>query len=190
MNIIEKLKSEFPISKVDIQRSDLAFVTCAADRVKDLLSHLKEKGYRHLVMISAVDWIEKDIFQITYLVHRYEDHTDIGVRIEIPRSNPIAPGIHALWPTAHIYQRELKEMFGVDFPGSPRQGEPMMLEGWDNIPPMRKDFDTKRYSEETFFPRPGRQTTDPKQHMRETTYPSDAAMNDEVKQRVRTNRNQ
>ncbi|WP_416208189.1 NADH-quinone oxidoreductase subunit C [Halomonas sp.] len=34
-------------------------------------------------------------------------------------------------------QRELKEMFGIDFPGSPRVDEPFVLESWDDIPPMR-----------------------------------------------------
>ena len=127
---------------------------------------------------------------MTYLLHNYETHSDIGVHIKIPRENPVAKSIHYLWATAHIYQRELKEMFGIDFPGSPRLDEPMMLEGWDQIPPMRKDFDTKKYSEETFFPRPGRQTNDPKQYMKDKNYPADSKMNDEIQKLVRNNRQQ
>jgi len=38
---------------------------------------------------------------------------------------------------------------------------------------MRRDFDTKKYSEETYFPRPGRKTHDPKTYMKEKLYPND-----------------
>jgi len=79
--------------------------------------------------------------------------------------------IHHLWKQAGTYQRELKEMFGIDFPGSPRVDDSFILEGWDNIPPMRRDFDTKKYSEETFFPRPGRESHDPETYMKSKLYP-------------------
>jgi NADH-quinone oxidoreductase subunit C len=71
------------------------------------------------------------------------------------------------------YQRELKEMFGIDFQGSPRVNEAFILEGWDNIPPMRRDFDTKKYSEETYFPREGRGTNDPSEYMKQKLYPNE-----------------
>jgi NADH-quinone oxidoreductase subunit C len=48
-----------------------------------------------------------------------------------------------------------------------------MLEGWDDIPPMRREFDTKKYSEETYFPRPGRETKDPAEHMKKKLYPDE-----------------
>jgi NADH-quinone oxidoreductase subunit C len=62
-------------------------------------------------------------------------------------------------------------MFGIDFPGSPGVDESFILEGWQEIPPMRKDFDTAAYSEKTFFPREGRKTDDPKEYMKEKLYP-------------------
>jgi NADH-quinone oxidoreductase subunit C len=79
--------------------------------------------------------------------------------------------IHHLWQQAKIYQRELREMFGIDFPGSPGLHENFALEGWEDIPPMRRDFDTKEYSEKTYFPRPGRQTHDPREYMKQKLYP-------------------
>ncbi|MBN2781385.1 MAG: NADH-quinone oxidoreductase subunit C, partial [Candidatus Marinimicrobia bacterium] len=81
--------------------------------------------------------------------------------------------IHHLWKQAATYQRELKEMFGIDFPGSPRIDEPFILEGWQDIPPYRRDFDTKKYSEETYFPRPGRTTHDPADYMKQKLYPEE-----------------
>ena len=66
--------------------------------------------------------------------------------------------IHHLWEQAATYQQEIHEMFGINFPGSPGVDENFILEGWQNIPPMRRDFDTLKYSVETYFPREGRET--------------------------------
>ncbi len=38
----------------------------------------------------------------------------------LPRDAASMDSIHDLWPTAATYQRELREMFGIDFPDSPR----------------------------------------------------------------------
>jgi len=80
---------------------------------------------------------------------------------------------HHLWKNMQTYQRELKEMFGIDFPGCPRVDEDFILEGWDDMPPYRRDFDTKKYSTDTYFPRPGRGSNDPAEYMKKKMYPND-----------------
>jgi NADH-quinone oxidoreductase subunit C len=82
--------------------------------------------------------------------------------------------IHEIWPTAATYQRELREMFGIDFPGSPRLHEEFILEGWNDIPPYRRDFDTLKYAQANYRDRPGRETHDPEQHMKQQLYPDGA----------------
>ncbi len=131
------------------------------------------QGFTHLAFITAVDYIEDSQFQITYMLHNYEKHLDLGVRVLIDRDNPVMESIHHLWEHAATYQREWKEMFGIDFPGSPRVDEPMILEGWDGPPPYRRDFDTKKYSDETYFPRPGRVNHDPREYMKKKLYPEE-----------------
>ncbi len=187
--ILKRLETKFLPEKKDVQRNNLVFVTLAKNTAVEAITYLRDyEGYTHLVMISAVDYIEQNMFQLTYLLHNYRNHTDIGVRVELDRENPVMESIHHLWAAAQVYQRELKEMFGIDFPGSPRLNEPMILEGWDNIPPMRKEFDTKKYAEETFFPREGRYTLDPKEQMEKKLYPLETEVKYEIKQIVRDNR--
>ena len=172
--ILNELKGLFPVSDIKQQRPDIAFATVDAGKLPMALQYAKEKlGYGHLVLITAVDWIEDGLFQITYLVRNYSSRTDLGLKVLIPRENAVMTSVHELWKTAATYQRELKEMFGIDFPGSPRVDESFILEGWDNIPPYRRDFDTKKYSEETYFPRPGRSTNDPEEYMKKKLYPTE-----------------
>ncbi len=187
--ILSQLQERFTITAEHRQRDNLLFVTVPKKEAVEVVTYLRDYlGYRHLVMISAVDYIERNVFQLTYLLHSYRTHTDVGVRVELERDHPVMDSIHHLWAAAQVYQRELKEMFGIDFPGSPRVDEPMILEGWDNIPPMRKDFDTKKYAEETYFPRPGRFSLDPKQEMEKKLYPLETEVKYEIIRIVRDNR--
>jgi NADH-quinone oxidoreductase subunit C len=89
----------------------------------------------------------------------------------ISRDKASMDSIHDLWPTAATYQRELREMFGIDFPMSPRVDEEFILEGWHDKPPYRRDFDTLAYAETTYNQRSGRETRDPAKHMKEQLYP-------------------
>ncbi len=172
--ILNIISQQCNVTKVSPQRSDLLFVTVDKRDVTGLLVFLRDQmQYTHFVNLTAVDWIEEGRFQLTYLLHNYNTKHDIGIRTFIDRDDAVMTSHHHLWEQVATYQRELKEMFGITFPGSPRLDEPFLLEGWDNIPPMRREFDTKQYSEETYFPRPGRKSTDPAAHMREQLYPDD-----------------
>jgi NADH-quinone oxidoreductase subunit C len=132
------------------------------------LQHLKnELGFTHFVFMTAVDWMEEERFQLTYTLNHPEAKYDLGIRTYLSREAAQMDSAHHLWKQVATYQRELKEMYGIDFPGSPRVDEPFLLEGWDDIPPMRREFDTLKYAEETYFPRPGRETHDPATYMRD-----------------------
>jgi NADH-quinone oxidoreductase subunit C len=171
-DIYERLKALFPLGELTEQRPDLAFVTLSKEHLRPVLLHLRDReGFTHLVLLTAVDWLEEGQFQLTYLLCNRALKKDIGVRVMIPRENAEMESIHEVWPTAATYQRELREMFGIRFPGSPRLDENFILEGWHDIPPYRRDFDTLKFSTENFNHRPGRETHDPATYMKQQLYP-------------------
>ena len=140
----------------------------------ETITYLRDyEGFKHLVILTAVDWLEDNIFQLTYLLNNPENKNDIGIRVKISRTEAVMSSAHHLWASMATYQRELFEVFGISFPGSPLMEEPLMLEGWNGPPPYRRDFDTKKYSEETFFPRKGRSSNDPAEYMKKKMYPED-----------------
>ena len=173
-NIIEEIPNECLVKDVLYQRENLAFITTGDESAIPLITWLRDyKGFSHFVLLSAVDWIEDGFFQLTYFLNNPEKKIDIGVRIFILRNNAQMTSAHHLWEQIATYQREIKEMYGIDFPGSPGVDEQFFLEGWDDIPPMRREFDTKKYSEETYFPRSGRKTNDPAEYMKSKLYPDE-----------------
>ncbi len=172
--IISHIKERFPIYEITEAQDNLTFISVDAAKLVPLVTSLKANhGYSVLVILSVVDWLEDCKFQLTYIVNNPEEKRDLGIRVYIKRDDASMDSIHTLWEHAATFQREIKEMFGINFPGSPRVDEPFLLEGWDNIPPMRRDFDTKKYAEETFFPRPGRETHDPAEYMKQKLYPDE-----------------
>lgn len=171
-DLITTLKKRFTLGNPHYQREDLVFVTVSKEQLISILSHMRDKeGFTHFVMLSVVDWIEEGKFQLSYILNHPDKHIDIVFRCMISRDEATMESAHHLWKQVATYQRELKEMYGIDFPGSPGVDDPFILEGWDDIPPMRREFDTKQYSEDTYFPRPGRESKDPKEHMKNKLYP-------------------
>lgn len=177
---IENIKTKFSISETYENREGQIFLKVPADNVIMLITRLRDKyGFSHLAFMTVVDRLEDGYFELVYMLHNYEGNIDLAVKVELPRENAEMESIHHLWPTAWSYQRELHEMFGVNFPGSPRVDESFILEGWEDIPPMRRDFDSLEYSDRTYFPRPGRFTVEPREQMREKIYPEELGDSDE-----------
>ncbi len=171
-NIQQELESRYEVGEANLQRPELLFFTAPPEQARSLIRELKERhGFTHLVFLTAVDYIEEGRFQLTYMLHNYSLAADIGLRVYLPREGTEMESIHDFWAQAATYQRELKEMFGIHFPGSPRVDEEFILENWETTPPMRREFDTKKYSEETYFPRPGRDGKEPAEHMKTKLYP-------------------
>ncbi len=137
--------------------------------VEMLLSAKQIYELRTLQLISVVDRIEDDLFQLTWIL---EDATGVDIFIlsaEFPRKNCIVPTLGDIWETAIIFERELHEMYGIDFPGNSRQKEDFLLEGWKDIPPLRRDFDTLEYSLRTYGERREREHIDPREYIADST---------------------
>ena len=171
--VLTALQNSFTIKDIESKRENLTFLTAEKAQCISVLTQLKvSHGFSHFVLMTAVDWIENGLFQITYILNNPEKRIDIAVRIMISRENAEMESAHHLWKQVKTYQRELCEMFGIDFPGSPGVNDNFILEGWDDIPPYRRDFKTKEYAQETFFPREGRKTNDPAEYMRKKLNPT------------------
>ena len=172
--IIDNIKKNFNLIDSESDPDNLSWVQVEKNDVVPLLSHMKHQmDFTHFVLLTVVDWIEDDKFQLNYLLTNHKKNVDLAIRSYILRENAEMETAHHLWQHIATFQREIKEMYGIDFPGSPGVDEAFLLEGWDDMPPMRRDFDTYKYSEETYFPRPRPEGQDPQQHMKQKLYPDE-----------------
>lgn len=154
----EELESTFKNIQVSILEDSRMAVTAETHSVLAILRFLKDAGFDHLSLISAVDWIEDNVFELCFILTSYmqndDEYTDrqklhIILKTRIPREQPQVKTAIGLFPNAEPYEREIHELFGIDFEGHPRL-TPLLLERDYEIPPFRKDFDTRRYVEDVF----------------------------------------
>jgi len=153
-----KLESIFKDVLV-IDTVDNQLTVCAQrNQISVILQFLKDKGFDHLTLVSAVDWIEKKEFELVYILTRYleessedrdKEKTHLIVKARISREKPQLESITGIFPNAEPYEREIHELFGVSFEGHPRL-TPLFLERDYKIPPFRKDFNTRKYVEDVF----------------------------------------
>ncbi len=121
-----------------------------SDTLPTLLELLRGRGsYVHLSAISCVDWIEDDEFELVYHLWSYESNTLVSAHTRIPRSPGIYLSVFDLYHPAAFFERDIHEMFGLYFEGSPDM-ERFILTEWDGPPPMRKDFDAEAYVNRKF----------------------------------------
>lgn len=171
--LIDRLVRDFGATDINELPPAITALKVKKEQGERLIRELRDReGFTHLNFITCTDWIEDGLFRLTYMLHNYQAKKTLAIHIDLDRDNAEMTSIHTLWAQAWTYQRELREMYGVRFPGSPRIDENFCLEGWDQIPPMRRDFDTVKYSTETFGHREGRETISPREHMKVQFYPN------------------
>ncbi len=165
--LIDTVKQHFNDKILDtkIQRQKRVHLRTNTESIESVLLFLKEKmGYLHMSHMSCVDWIEENRFELVYILWHPQDKINVLVKVDVDRMNPVAPNIDYIWPQANTYEREIREMYGIQFTGLVGRQE-LILEDWDDMPPMRRDFDTLQYVMENFKFRPGREDA---QDVRET----------------------
>jgi NADH-quinone oxidoreductase subunit C len=163
--LTEQITKTFHSAKVEIKREKRVVVQLRSDLIPPFLSYAKEYlEFKHLSHISCVDWIEDNELELVFILWNYESQLQIISKTRIQRENAQFVSLKKFWNQAETYEREIHEMYGVFFEGNDRLGE-FILEDWEDKPPMLRDFNTRKYSKETYYNRPGREDA---QSVRET----------------------
>ncbi|ABR31074.1 NADH dehydrogenase [Thermosipho melanesiensis] len=143
---IEKIFNDIEIVEIDSREIK---INVKPESIVSILSMLKGEGYSHLSLLTAVDWIEENKFELVYILFSWKDGSKIIVSTKIERGNSQFVTVKHLWSIARYYEREIHEFFGINFEGNDDM-KPLFLENWDDIPPLRKDFDPMEYSRKKF----------------------------------------
>ncbi len=145
----EELESNFKDIQVNIPEDNRLIINIKKEQVLNVLSFLKGKGYNRLVLISCVDWVKIGKFELIYHISSFENGLHLMLKTKIERETARFITVIPVFKNAQTYEREIWEMFGIEFEGNPRL-IPLFLDRWKEGPPFRKDFDIREYVERTF----------------------------------------
>lgn len=125
-------------------------VDVASDSLPTLLELLQGRAsYVHLSAITCIDWLDDQEFELVYHVWSYETQTLVSAHTRIARDPGVYLSIYDLYKPAAFFERDIHEMYGVFFEGSPDMNKFILTE-WDGPPPMRKEFDSEAFVNEHF----------------------------------------
>jgi len=87
---------------------------------------------------TCIDWKTHltMVYHFTSTIHRH----NIVVKIKLDRTKPEVETVCDIWRTAEFHEREIFELFGVNFLNHPDLRNLILPDVWEGFP-LRKDYD-------------------------------------------------
>lgn len=117
-------------------------VYIAPQNVKQAVKALFDHSWGYLITITAYDTTDENGDpQIGVIYHFGEQNVICAIRLFLPHSNRVIDTICDIIPSATVYERECRELFGIDIVGTPDQSKLLLPDDWpDGVYPMLKSF--------------------------------------------------
>lgn len=141
--IHERLKAKFgddvgPLSEPKVD----AFAVVKAERIVEVCGYLKATpglDFDYLEDLTAIDWPKRNVIEIVYQAISLKHRHLIKLKVEADRATPDVPTITGVWRAANWLEREVYDLFGVNFAGHPDLRRLMLPDDWVGHP-LRKDY--------------------------------------------------
>lgn len=108
--------------------------------VADILAFLKNEGaFDYLVDVTAVHWPDKEQpFELLWILYSFERNERVRVKAALAGDSK-APSATSLYSAANWLEREVYDMFGIEFANHPNLTRILMPDEWEGFP-LRKDY--------------------------------------------------
>jgi NADH-quinone oxidoreductase subunit C len=149
-SVIDSLKTNFPDTVLDLNifRGETTLVI-SKDKIREVCRCLKNDfGFKFIADITAVDYlgVKTPRFEVVYYLHRFGPEFDENIRIRlkvgVSEEAPSLDSVVPVWSGANWLEREVYDMFGIEFVGHPDPRRILMPEDYEPFP-LRKDFDVR-----------------------------------------------
>ena len=157
INLEKKINSELT-TKINSSRvkHNQIYLSIDSNDIIDVILFLKTNEntkFRQLIDITAVDFPEKEQrFKVVYLLLSHEFNTRVLIEFDISEGEKVQ-SLTKIFPSANWMEREVFDMYGIDFKDHPDLRRILTDYGFEGYP-LRKDFpitghNEVRYSEES-----------------------------------------
>ena len=103
-----------------------------------LMRHTQGLDMDYLFCLTCVDWKTHltMVYHLTSTTHRQT----VVFKVKLDRVQPEVDTVCDIWRTAEFHEREVFELFGVDFKGHPDLRKLILPDDWQGFP-LRKDYE-------------------------------------------------
>jgi NADH-quinone oxidoreductase subunit C len=128
----EEVKNSMPLSLL-IDASALLLVC-------EHLHKNPETYFDMLTCITGVDnGTETGTMEVIYQLYSIPFNHSLMLKVILPRENPEVESVAAIWKSANWLEREVYDMFGINFLNHPDLRRILMPADWKGYP-LRKDY--------------------------------------------------
>ena len=151
LTIEEQLKHRFgpAILFQQITKDDIPTLWVDGGQIHEILNFLKNEIERPFKMLYDLTAIDERIrthregqpdsdFTVVYHLLSFDRNSDIRLKVPLKGRTPSHNSITNIWPMANWYEREVWDMFGIDFGGHTDLRRILMPPTWVGHP-LRKD---------------------------------------------------
>jgi NADH-quinone oxidoreductase subunit C len=128
-----------PAPSVDLQHTFYV----GREHVLPLLTVLRERRdlrFTFLAELTAADfWPREPRFEVVYMLVSPLHKLRARVKVRLPADGATLPTVSGIWPAANWLEREVWDLFGIEFERHPDPRRLLMPEDWDGFP-LRKDY--------------------------------------------------
>jgi NADH-quinone oxidoreductase subunit C len=116
-------------------------IRLAAAEVPAAAKALKAQGFDLLDMVTAVDWVKENRFEMVYFFQKSSAPSEkLFLKADLPRQGePSAPTLCGVYDAANWQEREVYDLMGIKFEGHPDLRRILLWEGYPGCP-LRKDY--------------------------------------------------
>jgi NADH:ubiquinone oxidoreductase subunit C len=107
-----------------------------------LAEHLRRDEsllFNSLFCLTCIDW--KTHLTMVYHLTSTKYRHNIVIKSKLDTKHPEIETVSHIWRTAEFHEREVYEMFGVNFLNHPDLRLLILPDGWEGKNPLRKDFE-------------------------------------------------
>ena len=105
----------------------------------EILRNKSELNFDYLFCQTCVDW--KTHLTMVYHLESTRYRHQAVLKIQLDRNKPEIETVSHIWRTAEFHEREIYELFGVNFLNHPDLRILILPDGWEGKNPLRKDFE-------------------------------------------------
>jgi NADH-quinone oxidoreductase subunit C len=146
--LLDSLRARFgaEILNSETARDELT-IFIDRERALDFFRALRDDPnlqFDFLTDVTAVDWLErKPRFDVVYQLNSLVRGHRLRVKIGVDGADPWVHSVAGLWGSADWLEREVFDMFGIDFKGHPDLRRILMYDSFEGHP-LRKDYNFQK----------------------------------------------
>jgi NADH-quinone oxidoreductase subunit C len=138
--LVEKYRSQYGTALEGQTYLGQNYLTVKSELIPNILRLLRdEEQFDYCVDITAVHYPKREKqFDVVWILYSFPRNERLRVTTQIADGASI-PSSVSIWPTANWLEREVYDMFGIQFDGHPDLKRILLPDGWKGFP-LRKDY--------------------------------------------------